>query len=162
MTTPKIICATALLAVAIAVAGATGTGESVALADVLPPDTQACGDDGSGKADEGKVGNSCQTGSGSAGKCLKSRCSKPDYDHWDRDASPAPPSIEYDCLRCTPPAATGGEAGTPVDAGNTSSSSGGSASGCSTTACTVRTAGPWLLGLVVALAMQLRRKRGTR
>lgn len=151
-----------ILACAVAFAAFAGTVERTAFADVLPPDTQACGNTGSGKIDEGKVGTACQTGSGGAGKCLTSKCSKLDYAGWDRDASPSPPTVEYDCLKCTLPAATGGEGGTSADAGSTSSSSGGSASGCNTAGATVRTVGPWLLGLVVALAMRARSKREPR
>lgn len=162
MRTSKSLAASAVLAAAVAAGTITFTAERAARADVPPPDTQACGNDGSGKIDESKVGASCQTGTGSTGRCLSSKCSKLDYAHWDRDASPSPPTVEYDCLKCTPPAATGGEAGTPVEGGTTSSSSGGSSSGCNTAGCTVRTAGPWLLGLAVALAMRARRKREPR
>jgi hypothetical protein len=61
----------------------------VVRADVPPPEETAC---------KGVVaGGAC-----SGGTCADSTCQRADYAHWDRDATAAPPSTSYACVKCVP------------------------------------------------------------
>jgi hypothetical protein len=118
-----------------------------ARADVVPPDVAAC---------DGKTaGAPCTPIAGSPGTCKASKCSRLDYSKWDRDASPSPPSVTYDCLTC----AAGADAGTDGDAGSTQPASSDDSSGCSFA---VRRAGPWALALVPALVLAFLERRRSR
>jgi hypothetical protein len=83
-------------------------------------------------------------GSGSAGVCRSATCTRPDYAHWDRDASAMPPLMTYACLMCTASVADGGsgDAGGAGGAGGTGHKGG---SGCAL-------GGPGLEGSFVSLA----------
>jgi hypothetical protein len=109
---------------------------SAAFADVISPDVSAC---------QGKdVGSACTTrgAPGSTdGACAKSTCSRIDYGSWNRDASSAPPTMEYECVRCV-----GGAA--PTASG-----------GCSMVA---RRAGPWVLAAVPAVVLAFIERRRSR
>lgn len=118
----------------------------VLLADVIPPDVWEC--------NKLNAGDEC-----SSGRCQPSMCSRLDYDHWDRDASAAPPTTTYACLRCTAAGApgiggTGGVSGTITGSpgGAPPSASSASDDNSPTGACNcamakqaARTVGPWLL-----------------
>jgi hypothetical protein len=127
--------------------------ESIAHADVIPPDVDAC----NGK----KAGDACNV-SGSAGTCAASKCSRLDYANWDRDASPTPPTVEYDCVRCVS-GATGGDGGasTGGDGGASTPTSKAEDSGCSFGS-GVRRVGPWALAAVPGLAIALFGRRTAR
>lgn len=117
---------------------------SAAFADVTPPDVSAC----AGKS----VGAACTNGT-SAGACASGKCTKIDYSKWDRDASPSPPTVEYDCVKCV--------GGASPDAGG-QTSSGDDSGGCSLSA---RRLGSWALSAVPAIALALferRRRRSAR
>lgn len=126
-----------LASLALAIASVLSLG-SIASADVIPPGEAACQSSSAGAA--------CRV-DGASGTCVTSRCSRLDYASWDRDASPSPPSVEYDCLVC--------EAGAP--------STGGDEGGCSVSAVG---AGSSSLGLFVAVSAlaswSLRRRRARR
>ena len=101
-----------------------------------------------------------------AGTCRKATCSRLDYAHWDRDASAAPPTMEYECLKCV----VGGDAGTDAAAatgGAATGGSGGAATGGapakSDSGCNVSgqgaAFGPWLLGGAFAAVVLFARRR---
>lgn len=77
---------TASLSLFVAVLVAGGT----ALADVPPPEAEACW--------RKTVGEPCTFGG--AGTCQDGTCSKLDYLSWDRDASASPPFASYACVKC--------------------------------------------------------------
>jgi hypothetical protein len=136
---------------------------SLAWADAVPPDTYAC-DPASAPShfDSSKIGTPCSF-NGAQGTCQKTTCSGIDYEHWDRDASATAPSIKFDCLECTTsdggtsPTTDGGHA---TSTGSTSPSS--NSGGCSATGTSaLRSAGPWLLALVIPLLTFASRRRRT-
>lgn len=91
-------------------------GASPAMADVIPPEETAC---------EGRAaGDSCSPPSD--GVCREATCTRLDYESWDRDASASPPSVSYDCLRCTSEMAADAGSGSDRDGGM-----GGGGGGCS-------------------------------
>jgi hypothetical protein len=88
-----------------------------ARADLVPDDVSACS--------KLSLGSSCQTGPLVVGTCQIGTCTKPDVEHWDRDASPRPTTnVEYECLKCQlgkagslTATSTTTRTGTAVDAG---------------------------------------------
>ncbi|MEZ4389647.1 MAG: hypothetical protein R3A48_01015 [Polyangiales bacterium] len=113
-----------------------------ARADVTPPEVEAC----SGRS----VGASCMVPGGASGTCQSGTCTRIDYAGWNRDASAAPPTMEYPCVRCVSGAAVdGGSAVASGDEGGCAVQPGGVA----------RAAGPWLIAaLPFALLFARRRK----
>jgi hypothetical protein len=161
-----------------------------AVADVPPPYTSTCVNRNAGDAcDLIAFPLPPADGGNPRGVCGWSTCSRPDYTHWDRDASASPPSMQYMCLMCMAsadggsgdgpsadgpvsdgPAGTAGDADLAVDAGTHAPDAGGVDSGASTGAkssggCAIaglppRTFGPWLLaGAFGAIVLIARRRR---
>ncbi len=127
---------------ALLVALAASTATSLALADVTPPDVDACRTTDAGGA--------C-TLNGVAGACRQGTCTRVDYMNWNRDASSTPPTVSYDCVRCVTGTATDASAAPPAP----TSASGG---------CSVgdlgRAVGPWALAAIpLALVLLGRRRR---
>lgn len=110
---------------------------STVSADAMPPNAMACESRG--------VGATCML-EGAIGTCVASRCSRLDYEGWDRDASMTPPTIEVDCVVCnTSTMVDGGMGTTTPPPGSCSASHGGSAA-------------PWAAALMV-LGLALRARR---
>jgi hypothetical protein len=95
-------------------------------ADALPPEQSAClGVD---------AGDACPSGT-----CEATKCRRANLQGWDRDASPTPPTLEYDCLLCV-----------EHDDGG----------GCSLAYDRLASAfGPWLVGSLALLMLYRRRER---
>lgn len=143
-----------------------------ARADVPPPDTLSCR-----MASEGDPcdpdGVMTPDGGTRTGTCRKATCSRLDYANWNRDASASPPTMSYECLKCT----VGGDGGTADVAPRTdgaapatggSGGQGGSATGGSSGAgddsgCSMgggpRALGPWVLAGGFAAAVWFGRRR---
>ncbi len=119
---------------------------SAAMADVIPPEESAC--------DGKSPGDACTPPSG--GTCVASTCSRLDYEHWDRDASATPPSVSYDCVRCsTSGPVDAGSSGT--DAGTSDGGGGCSASGAGSLGWAVTLAS--VLGVALLQIVRSRRRR---
>jgi hypothetical protein len=99
-----------------------------ARADVPPINTAPCERVRAGDACtlESFPGVSQDGGPSSAGVCRTAACTRPDYAHWDRDASATPPLMTYACLLCTASIADGGSG----DAGGAGGSGHKGGSGC--------------------------------
>jgi hypothetical protein len=153
-----------------------------ARADLPPPDTEGCRMASAG--DPCDLDGQPSDGGMKVGVCRKATCSRIDYGHWDRDASAAPPTMEYECLRCVvgtdagtdAASATGGAGGTsPGTGGAATGGSGGAATGGSGGAATGGAPaksdsgcavsgqgaafGPWLLGGCFAAVVLFARRR---
>jgi MYXO-CTERM domain-containing protein len=125
-----------------------------ARADLPPPDTLGCLMAREGDACDPDVQQS--DGGTKSGTCRKATCSRPDYAGWNRDASAAPPTMQYDCLKCLVGAADGGADAGGGDAAGSPSKSG--SSGCTVSG--AETAfGPWLLAGAFAAAIWFVRRR---
>jgi hypothetical protein len=72
---------------------------TIAYADAIDPYAYAC--QGKDAGDPCTVPLNCGGNCADEhGACLDTTCSRTDYQHWDRDASPTPPIEYYDCLVC--------------------------------------------------------------
>jgi hypothetical protein len=142
-----------------------------ARADLPPPDTLSC--------HTASVGDPCDPdgqatdGGTKAGTCQKATCTRLDYANWNRDASAAPPTMDYECLKCViardagtdAASATGGAGGAATGGSGGAAATGGAAGGApkSDSGCAVSgpgTAfGPWLLAGGFATAVWFARRR---
>lgn len=86
-----------------------------ARADVPPPETWACQNQNEGAACDLDERPGVDGGGPKRGTCRKSTCSRLDYANWNRDASATPPTMMYECLKCTA-APDGGAADGPAPA----------------------------------------------
>jgi hypothetical protein len=155
--TSKSVLSTVLFSTALALGGT-----SIARADVLPPGAEDCGDYGSpATVDLSRVNKSCQLFNDQTGICVPAKCSQHDYAHWDRDASPhGPPSLEYDCLACTPEHDDAAAADPKANASATNATNTKNGSGGCSISGGARTAAPWFLAIAAALVVSgVRRRR---
>lgn len=124
-----------LLAASLTFAAVLGT--TIAHADVISPEEDAC----RGKS----AGATCTATSGGKtveGACAAATCSRLDYGSWNRDASPSPPSKSYPCVTCQP--------GAPAP---------GDDAGCAVSSGLARTAAPFGLAAIPAVVVALLRRR---
>ena len=119
-----------------------------ALADVVPPDVDAC----NGRA----VGAACGGGMTGvpAGTCRNATYTRIDYAGWNRDAMATPPTMQYPCVRCE-----GGAADAGADAGTATPPATSSDNGCAVGSTVGRRVGPWALAGLVWVVLLGRRRR---
>lgn len=115
------------------------TFTSIAHADVIPPDVDAC---------QGKTAGEACSVMESAGACKDDTCSRVNYGAWDKDAMPSPPTTSYACVRCIAGATPTKNVAPATD----------DKSGCSFG----RSAGPFALACVPALVIGLIKRRRNR
>lgn len=119
-----------------------------ALADVVPPDVDACNGRAVGAACGGTMGVP-------AGTCRNATCTRLDYAGWNRDAMAMPPTMQYPCVRCEGGATDAG----PADAGATTPPATSSNSGCAVGGSLGRRVGPWALAGLAWVVLLGRRRR---
>jgi hypothetical protein len=137
-----------------------------ARADLPPPDTLDCR--------TAKEGDACSpdgqpSDAGKPGTCRKATCTRLDYANWNRDASAAPPTMQYECLKCLLGSADGGLDGSTASggaggsAGTGGSGTGGAAPKSGSSGCAMggrgRALAPWLLAGGFAAAVWFGRRR---
>ena len=101
-------------------------------ADLIPPENQPC---------EFKQAGAACVLRDVAGTCQTRTCSRLDYAHWDRDASPSPPSTTYACLQCVVGSSTNTGTSSGTSSGTGTSSATVSATGTDTGSATVSATG---------------------
>jgi hypothetical protein len=101
------------------------------------------------------VGDACTFGG--AGTCQNQTCGRLDYAHWDRDASPSPPSMSYSCLECITGTGTSTSTDTNADGGTPPSNDGSACSVGRQTA--AKRIAPWLLASAFSLFFLFGRRR---
>jgi hypothetical protein len=132
-----------------------------ARADVPPADAEPC----MGKA----AGAACTYGT--AGTCQEQTCTKADLAHWDHDASAAPPTTSYACIKCVPGSTTATGTHSNTDTSTPSSTATGTQTGTDTStssdggfcsvgrSSTMGRLAPWLMAAVFSLLFLLGRRR---
>jgi hypothetical protein len=122
-----------------------------ARADITPPEVQPC--------QTKQAGDACLYNG--AGTCQNQTCIKADYAHWDQDASTAPPTTSYACVKCI----GGTNTETNTSTGTATNADGGPPPANDSGTCaigkqaTVKRIAPWFLAGAFSLLFLFARRR---